>query len=112
MPAPASAPAAPPAGVAAVSGAWRGALSTWLQSRKRYPDEARRQAAEGQVTVRFTIARDGQVTDAQIARGSGSDVLDRAALAIFRDGRAPPFPPDMPQPEITTTVTIRYRLEE
>lgn len=104
-------PAAAPA-PAAVSGAWRSALASWLQSRKRYPDEARRQRDEGQVTVRFIVGRDGQVTEALIVRGSGSDSLDRAALASLRDGRAPPFPVDMSQPQVTTTVTFRYRLEE
>jgi len=88
------------------------ALATWVQSRKRYPDEARRQGTEGQVVVRFTVGRDGQVSDAQIARGSGSDLLDQAALSMFRGGRAPPFPADMPQPQLTTTVSIRFHLEE
>ena len=83
-----------------------------MQSRKHYPDEARRQGREGQVAVRFTIARDGQVLDAQIVRGSGSDLLDQAALSTFRGGRAPPFPADMTQQQLTTTVSIRYRLEE
>lgn len=106
---PASATAAPPA---AVNGAWRGALAAWVQSRKRYPDEARRQGAEGQVAVRFTVGRDGQVLDVQVVRGSGSDLLDQAALSMFRGGRAPPFPTDMAQPQVTTTVSIRYRLQE
>jgi protein TonB len=108
------APAAPAAGAspAAVNGAWRGALAAWVQSRKRYPDEARRQGAEGQVAVRFTVSRDGQVLDAQVVRGSGSDLLDQAALSMFRGGRAPPFPIDMIQAQVTTTVSIRYRLQE
>lgn len=105
---------APAAGAspAAVNGAWRGALAAWVQSRKRYPDEARRQGAEGQVAVRFTVGRDGQVLDAQVVRGSGSDLLDQAALSMFRGGRAPPFPTDMAQAQVTTTVSIRYHLQE
>ena len=105
-------PVVPAPTAAAVSGTWRSALASWLQSHKRYPDEARRQREEGQVTIRFTVGRDGQLADAQIVRGSGSDSLDRAALATLRDGRAPPFPADMPQQQVTTTVTIRYRLED
>ena len=95
-----------------MNGAWQGALATWVQSRKRYPDEARRQGAEGQVVVRFTLGRDGQVLDAQIVRGSGSDVLDQATLAMFRGARAPPFPADMTQPQLTTSIGVRYRLQE
>ena len=105
-------PVVPAPTAAAVSGTWRSALASWLQSHKRYPDEARRQREEGQVTIRFTVGRDGQLADAQIVRGSGSDSLDRAALATLRDGRAPPFPAEMPQQQVTTTVTIRYRLED
>jgi len=62
--------------------------------------------------VRFTVGRDGQVLDAQVVRGSGSDLLDQAALAMFRGGRTPPFPADMVQPQVTTTVAIRYRLQD
>ena len=106
---PSSAPAmasAPP------SAAWRGALSGWVQSRKSYPDEARRRAIEGVVGVRFTVARDGQVLDAQVVQGSGSDLLDQATLAIFRGARAPSFPADMVQQQVSITVAVRYRLAE
>ena len=95
-----------------VNGNWRQALAAWVQSRKRYPDAARHDGTEGQVSVRFTVGRDGQVLDAAIVRGSGSDVLDTAALTMFRGARAPAFPPDMTQPGVTTTVSIHYRLEE
>ncbi len=104
--------AAPAPSPTAINGAWRNALATWVQSRKRYPDEARRQNMEGQVAVRFTVGRDGQVLDAQVVRGSGSDPLDQAALFMFRGGRAPPFPADMAQAQITTTISVRYRLAE
>ncbi len=104
--------AAPPSSQTAINGAWRNALATWMQSRKRYPDEARRQNTEGQVAVRFTVGRDGQVLDAQVVHGSGSDLLDQAALSMFRGGRAPPFPADMAQAQITTTISVRYRLAE
>ena len=112
-PAPLSpATAAPPPSPTGINGAWRNALATWVQSRKRYPDEARRQSTDGQVAVRFTVGRDGQVLDAQVVHGSGSDLLDQAALSMFRGGRAPPFPADMAQAQITTTISVRYRLAE
>ena len=95
-----------------MDGAWRGALAAWVQSRKRYPDEARRQGLEGQVVIRFTVGRDGAVLAADIVRGSGSAVLDEAARAMFVGGRAPPFPAGMAQAQLTTTVAVRYRLSE
>ena len=103
---------AAPSPRATIDNAWRSALAAWIQSRRRYPDNARGQGVEGQVAVRFTVARDGQVLDAQIVRGSGWELLDRAALTMFRDGQAPPFPAGMTQPEVTTTTSIRFRLEE
>lgn len=112
-PAPLSpAAAVPPPALSGINGAWRNALAAWVQSRKRYPDEARRQNREGQVAVRFTVGRDGQVLDAQVVHGSGSDLLDQAALSMFRGGRAPPFPADMAQAQITTTISVHYRLAE
>jgi len=104
--------AAPPPSPTGVNGEWRNALATWVQSRKRYPEEARRQSTKGQVAVRFTVGRDGQVLDAQVVHGSGSDLLDQTALSMFRGGRAPPFPADMAQAQITTTISVRYRLAE
>ena len=103
---------APAPSPAAIDGTWRNALATWVQARKRYPDEARRQGTEGRVAVRFTVGRDGQVLDAQVVQGSGSDLLDQAALSMFRGGRAPPFPADMAQVQITTTIFVHYRLAE
>ena len=107
---PPSAPAS--AAPAQPSGAWRGALAAWVQSRKRYPEEARRLAVEGTVGVRFTVSRDGAVLDPQIIRPSGSDLLDRAALAMFQGARAPAFPADMAQQQVSITVAIRYRITE
>ena len=111
-PSPSPMPAPPAASPASPSGAWRGALAAWVQSRKRYPDEARRRSAQGTVGVRFTVARDGQVLDAQVVQSSGSYLLDEAALTMFRGARTPQFTADMAQQQVSITVGIRYRLEE
>ena len=104
-----------PPGVPAVDRftVWRdGAVAAWVQSRKHYPDDARRQDIEGSVLLRFTVTRDGQVADAKIIRPSGSDLLDQAALSLVQNGRMPPFPPDMTQAQITISVPIRYKLDD
>jgi len=87
-------------------------LAAWVQSRQRYPEAARRQGLEGQVALRITIGRDGQVMDAQVVRSSGADLLDQAALTMLRGGRAPAFPADMPQAQVTQTVVAHYRGED
>lgn len=45
----------------------------------------------GEVLVSFTVSRNGSVSGVRIARGSGSQQLDQAALATVN--RAAPFPP-------------------
>ena len=106
-----AAPVPAPTGPALIDAGWRGALTAWVRSRTRYPEEARRLGREGGATVRFTVARDGQMLDAALVQGSGSDLLDEAALAIFRGARGPGFPPDMAQAQLTITTTIRFHLE-
>ncbi len=90
---------------------WRAALAAWLRAHKTYPEAARRGGEEGRVVVRFTVARDGQVLDVQLASSSGYSragsgrhrhAAGRAlAAAAHRDAEA----------EITATVPIRYELE-
>ena len=45
-----------------------------------YPREARRYELEGITTLRFHLAPDGRVTDAQVARSSGWKLLDDASI--------------------------------
>lgn len=95
-----------------MSSGWRNALAAWLQSRKSYPDSARRRSEEGTVVVRFTVGRDGQVIAVTLVSSSGSPTLDEAAQAMLRGARLPPFTTDMTQEQTTVTVPIRYRLEQ
>jgi len=48
----------------------------------------------------------------EVLRGSGSDMLDQAALSMVRGARVPPFPPDMSQSKVTLNVGVGYRLDE
>ena len=105
-------PATPvPAAAATVSPSWQGQLSAWLQAHKAYPEAARERGEQGTTAVRFTVARDGHVLAVGLARGSGSDLLDRAASAMLRDARVPPFPAAMPQAEVTVVVNLHYALD-
>jgi periplasmic protein TonB len=59
-----------------------------MQRFKRYPLSAR--GASGTAVVRFELNRAGEVINAAVTRSSGNNVLDEAALDLFR--RASPFP--------------------
>lgn len=69
---------------------YQGEIRLRLQQALCYPRGARDRRLERQVTVRFTIARNGGVGDLRIIAGSGSALFDRAALEAVR--RAAPFP--------------------
>ena len=49
-----------------------------------YPLEARRRRQQGIVRLRVTVSVDGRVEDIAVARTSGFDLLDRAALEAVR----------------------------
>lgn len=113
---PTAAPAQDDAAMAAAAAAgpspnWLAALVAWLAAHRHYPEEARRDGVEGAAVVRFTVDREGRVLAVALLRGSGSEALDGAAVAMLSGARVPPFPAEMPGAEQTVTVPIQYRLE-
>jgi protein TonB len=102
-----SAPVAP----AIASPAWQSEVGSWLRAHKTYPDEARRDMEQGRVSVRFTIQRDGMVTEVTLLHSSGSAALDAAAQALLRGAHLPPFPPGMAQAQQTISLGISYTLD-
>lgn len=107
---PSSASSAPTAAATAITPAtvapgWNALLAAWLAANRRYPDEARRRSEEGEVTVRFTVASDGRVSEAVVVKGSGFAALDAAALRLLQGATLP-----APGIEATRTVRIRFRL--
>ena len=55
-----------------------------------YPDAARRKNLQGAVVAEIRIDRDGKVESARAAEGSGSELLDDAALAAVRSWKYRP----------------------
>ncbi|MBS0194862.1 MAG: energy transducer TonB [Proteobacteria bacterium] len=51
----------------------------------QYPRQALRDGVEGSVRVRVMIDEQGNVSDVQVVYGSGSNLLDRAALDAVRE---------------------------
>ena len=76
-------------GNAAVSN-YPGKIVRKLRRSLRYPKAAKRKRIRGQVIVSFVVSKSGQASGIRLIRGSGSSILDKAALESVR--RAAPFP--------------------
>ncbi len=94
-----------------LGGDWINAVSAWIEAHKYYPEQAIREGQDGDVTARIVVAADGRVTSVELERRSGSQWLDLAWLALFRDARLPPFPAGTKETETTLHWTMRYILE-
>jgi protein TonB len=68
------------------------------------------QGVSGQAVVKFTIQRDGRLTDAAVERGSGYPILDIAALrAVLTTAQLPPLPGAFPNPSLTVHLNFEYQ---
>ena len=86
-----------------------GKLKQWWDRPSFYPREASQSDDGGAVRVRIVIAPDGQVVSIQVVQGSGSSLLDAAALAVFRNARLPPFPPGTLAQPADVVITLHDR---
>lgn len=88
-----------------------GAVLAHLSGFRRFPMTAKMRGEEGRVVVSFMIDPRGRVVLASVTEGSGSRVLDRAALDQIK--RAEPFPaapPEATWSERGYQTTIRFEL--
>lgn len=83
-PVPAPAPAAPAAVIAAPVIPPDGSAANLGNPAPRYPVESRRAREEGTVRLRVQISADGAVQEISVAKTSGYDRLDKAALETVR----------------------------
>ena len=87
---------------------WIGKLQVWWNDHSFYPKEASATDQGGVVKIRMEIDPGGDVRSVEVVNSSGSDVLDKAAVAVFRDAHLPPFPPGTPAPPGEVEVTLHY----
>jgi len=67
------------------------------------------QGVVAQTTIKFTIQRDGQITDSLVETRSGNDALDLAARrAVLMTKQLPPLPDQFPNPTLTVHLIFRY----
>lgn len=68
------------------------------------------QGLVGTTTMKFTIQRDGTITDIQREKSSGFEVLDvQAERALRLTGRFAPLPPQFPNQTLTVYMPFDYR---
>jgi TonB family C-terminal domain len=78
-----------------------------IESKKRYPEEAKRRGEEGTVVVSFTIDESGNPLNVKLASSSGSPSIDNETLRLIRSLKFPPPPDGKP---INLRVEVEYQL--
>lgn len=92
----------------AVGADWLSEVAAWWHQHAYYPPQAGMNGEQGDVTVEMTVQHDGKVTYVHLERRSGSQWLDMASVAVFRDADLPPLPPEVRDKDITLHFTIHY----
>lgn len=89
---------------------WQKELSAHLDRHKRYPTDRVQQAAE--ITVTFSIDRNGHLLSSSVVKSSGDASFDAAALAMLkRSDPLPPPPPLIADETLSFTVPVIFRVK-
>ena len=76
-----------------------------------YPSASQRLGEHGQVLVRVEIDTNGRARQVKLARSSGSNRLDEAAMAAVKAARFKPYTENGTALVVWTTVPIVFELE-
>lgn len=85
-------------------------FSKWVNSQLKYPEQAKKDGAQGRVTLQFTVGADGVVRDVRVLRGVRED-LDAEAVRVI--SASPKWEPGRQGGEavaVTYTYPIVYQL--
>lgn len=88
-----------------------GPLLQRIETLKQYPVTARLQRLEGRVVVRIVIQEDGDITSATIAKSSGHDLLDQAALETIRQASPLTLSQPLGKSSVTMQIPLGYYLD-
>jgi protein TonB len=93
------------AGKASERSQYLGKLRYHLEGKKVNP----RSQQSGLVVVKFVVDMQGAIVSREVTTSSGSDVLDKAAIAsIDRAAPFPPMPADLGEEKIVVSVPFRF----
>ncbi len=100
------------AGRAQQQASWQSHLLAHLEKYRRYPRQARRYGWEGAVHLRFLVDRNGAVSGATVASGSGRTLLDEEALATLARAAPLPAPPaSLPGDPLEVVVPVSFFID-
>lgn len=86
-------------------------LRLFLESRKIYPEMAKRLRQTGKVVVSFRVAESGDLTDVSLEQSSASELIDRAALDLVKNApRFKPLPSESNVRELKLSLPLEYIL--
>lgn len=90
---------------------WHGDVIAHINRHKRFPARARDQSRSGIVSISFSMDRGGRVLHAEVAKSSGFDVFDSAAIEMLKRASPLPVPPDVMEGEsFDFIVPINFRM--
>ena len=110
-PAASGTPAPTPADIISGLGPYRAALHRQIERNMLNDHEVQRLSVSGTALVEASLAPDGRVLLARIARSSGNHAIDQAALAAVQRGGFAAFSARMPVEPITISVPIGIETE-
>lgn len=87
------------------------ALKTYIMENVKYPDDAKKEGIKGKVYVTFVVNKEGEVSDAKIARGVHPS-LDKEALRVIKS--SPKWEPGKQRGKVVNvkyTVPIMFALD-
>ena len=89
---------------------WQRDIVVHINKKKKFPEKARSARQHGIVTVSFTMNRQGRLVRAVIAKGSGYEALDEAAIDMLKRANPLPAPPDaMVGETFEFAIPVRFR---
>lgn len=86
-------------------------LRLYLDSRKIYPETARRLSQTGTVVVQFRVGANGEIDGVELEKPASSEVLNKAALDLVkRAQKFKPLPEETKLNELKLSFPIEYIL--
>lgn len=91
--------------------AYSRALLDRLERHKNYPAASQRRGEEGTITVRLTLAEDGQLVGVTPLSEGPTRLVEASLAAVQAAAPFPPLPAELGSRQAVFTLPITYRLQ-